>query len=1739
MSDINNVELVGESSPQEVPETVSTKTSVASNPTPLPREENPVQTPVSTLNPEVFNTDSAFSFESDDVEQIQFSFDDEDITLPINLTPVASKEVAMLTGSRLDVPKEYVEERVKHGDNSLVMEAIASYGEDYYQAQLAKSEREFANLETPQDAAAFLKSLNQKLGRVPTFAEQRAAYAQHLLATQPKGGSGQPIDLEKLSPVLRDTVKKNLLSADMLKMQQEYDASVGYMDMALDFLEIATPTGAASEEYLKYTSDIYNSLDKLPSLPLDKQRELITKMVEAAKKQETFLFNNNNSIITGGQIDTMYNAILQGASLIAEGATDAEVSARFESAFNGTLFVGEVAAIGKDLVSVGKFLMRRIHSHKNLKDLVSEQERLAAALIDKEVRRSLSPSNAQMEYVSLRDEPAIVAKKEDVREGLRARKEAKGTRKERKQMEAEKRELGILEGEQKNRDISKEAKEIAKDKKIKFKQARKEVLADQKERLDAIERRKATVQERIREFDYNAAGESELSRREELLRQGRMTEEDMFRETGENFVLLPEGQFLSVPVRAVAHVSDTIYKFKPSEQHKLEQQKGLKGVQEEAGMSTEEVVERVLPTPSERTDIGWANQVGVRELNDLILADEELSSIGMKLGRELEKANGTSLTIQQSATGFPLKANDSPDSLGTFTFKLGDGGNGGFKTAEEATQAADNSLTGYPYRVVEEDSGFYVEMDVEHYINPYNDVSGMTLGKTPSDLAAWFLDHGRKVEEDLIKGLYALKGVNRSRVQKMEDKAKKAIKGLSVEENVLLLKMLQHGDAKGVEWHQLRKANADMEANIPEKVFKSYRSIREVYDEIYQIRERNYYQKLRAANMKRIITGLDEDGLGTPVKKTEVEGDGMVYDVETKTLRNVKDLGEGEVIVKLGTEIEIDGEFRTYLRVPPKNIKPLIPGTTLNRRAGHIDRMYRDAGYIVEVPVIKTIDGEEVVKSKVTHIVKTEAEAEKIASGIEGAKVKESKETISAEMDVFSDSENVQFGYGAGHLKKRGEIAKGSDGMRDAEVLNAFESMFNSIAGIQKALDYNVYQAALVKFNKTFKDYLSQGVVTRFEASLDDMRKRDSKGQVVLPKDKALRKEMINHHAYLKSLRQHARGEVFKTVDRYTKPMFNFLRIEPDLQEVSSKMQRLTSELWIVWNGLYQGVQNTVPMLYTIGTGGTSGLKAVSTLPAVLMAHLTGNKSFLYKAIGDEKLADELLLEMQNNGMIDAVGRSNDFLDLARKEGESVATTTAKAVGKGVQQAVYSKPRRALVAFQEAPIVTGNVLAYLTEFFELVGRNGKRFDGKAKRDISFQAQKRTQTQNSMNQFWYQSRANPASLAFQFMQAVHKGFLDWVIEPQWEVIRKPLNKVLEPAFNKHLGSMGKNVGRTADSWGKAFMATALTYTVFGPEGGLGKGLGSSLEDFMRSQYDADEVPFALDAFLDGGANMILNESLEAMGVDAQFDINATMSPSAFIDMLMSLVMGDFPKVNMLGASGLAMGTIADSVYNSGAAIYTAAVSEEYNAIDAANRVLTETVTNFKIIDTAHKAYIGYWTERNVTSRSLSGQLRVTVAEHIGSFLGLKSELQEDYYHRKSFNGGTEEGIFDGSLYAKKNLDFTLKGFADELVLFHTKKSIGLTEEEVIQRTLDLMVKWVDITKTITDPAYHDTIDEQFEKRALKVGSSLYDEYYKPFLNKKAYKNTSKWLNILEQKMPEGKAREEVRNMKEAYKAFEGK
>ena len=1718
-------------------------------------EEAPLVSNIKNLD----NEEEFFFFNQEVApEQNTFNFWGSFKNTIFNKTQSAKTEIALIAGAMGEKSEEEITSSLNSGiftDEEMVQNQVSN---TFYTKDLEETQKKISESESPQSTLKFLEEFNAKSKRQATLAEVRWAYAESVLSRD-TGQTGE-VDYEKISPILKHTLQKNALASEALKQRTEYENSIDYLSLAVDGLEFVVPSGTASEEYLKYTSDIYQNLDKLPSLPFEKQQELIQKMLTAAKEQDTLLFNNNNSFINAKQIDTMYEALQEGASLYGEGYTQAERDSIAESGLNGTIFLAESADIALGVAHLARFLMRRIHSAKHLKEVAQEQERLMELI----VLERMSPNNATMKAEVTTPQAFILEEvtETDLRDGLKRVAGQKQTTLYRKQLEREKKELGILENKL-SESLNKEARVLANEEKIKFKDALKKLQTERKAVLNSVDNRKKSLQELIISFDKGAVAEADLSRIDTFLRDGRLTEADLItkEKTGANVFKKVDGYIGFSPVnRESVSVYDTLYSFSPLMQSNQELKGGLASLVKATGLTSEEVAERILPTPDSSTSVGFSNRNSQRELNDLIFADEDESTIGMKLGRELEKITGNSLTIETSATGINVKPNDIKESLGTYTFALKDGGNGAFKTRGEAEQAMERFAFGYDTRVVEKEQGFYVEVDVEHYINPYNDTKPLNLKNTPSKFVSWALNHARVVEEDLIRGLWAMKGVNRSTVQKMEVRAKEAVGSLDTSETTLLMKILEKGDLEEREWSTYSKLQEAMQEKVPKKVFESYKELRSVYDEIYRIREANYYNKLRAGNRKLVDLNTDgSHGTGIGAKKSEIDGDSKVYDIETKTLIDKEQLGEDDIIFKLDKGVEVDGDFRIFVRVTPERVKKIPAGRSLNRRTGHVDRMYRDAGWIVTEQYIKKVQGVDTEATKVTHIVQTEKQAESIRTNNPDKKYEISPSRENDELDaIYSDSESVQFGYGAAHMKKRNEQAKGPDGTGTAGILNAFESLFQSIGATQIALDYDAYNAVRVKFMKTFGEYLREREVTQFSSNLQDMLARNSKGKVKsIPKD--VLTEMKNHHAYIKTLRLRQTNAITKGVDETLTPFFNLFNKTPDVTKANAKIQGATSEMFIVWNGLYQGVQNMLPALWTIGTGGAGGLKAVSMLPLIMVARLTGSTGGLAKLVGSEALAKELLEELSNNGMIDAVGRSNDFLDLARTEGADVvvrggkgavdkAVAGGKRVAKGAKQLGYDVPRNLSLLLQEKPIVLQNVLAYLTEFNNLVGTDISKFNREARANISFQAQKRTQSQNMLDRFSFQSAANPLSAGLQFIQAVYKFSLDTVIEPQWEVLRGAANSVLKPVFDKELKSLGKNRARTADSYTKALAATMVTYYFFGPEGGLGKSLGSYIEDSIREEYPDGDIPIALDEFFEGAINVAINSNIDE---ESRVDINATMSPAAVFDMAGSMLLEDFPNVNPLGASTHMFTGAIESAYSIWNAIKAGIEPIDEGGITASQaglEIISEITENFKLLDSAQKYAISYWTGRNATSRTLSGDLPMTQTESLFKYgLGIEPEMHAEYYHRKVFGKFGQESILSSKGGNKKTIDWALQAYARELSNLQLSRKVGdmmsldfsSRARVEFEEQLDILNKWAYISRNAVDPEYHDKSDTAFAEVSLRIGSPNYEVIWKPLVEKSTFGNVHKSLRIMEQKFPEGQAMKDLKNTIEGYKIMEGK
>lgn len=1708
------------------------------------------ETPKPKEQPVVQEAEFDFSFGAN--SEFEFDFrEDVNVGVKLERTPDSKKELSLMASLYLDVPFDYISNQALQGDESLINQAFSEATSQKQSQDMANANEDIALAKTPEDVIQLLTRLNKSQDVPMILSEQRSAYVEALGVVSE--GDKEDLNFTNVSPILQYTLKNNIIAADVLKQKTEYENSKSTLDVGLAFLEVALPfTGVAEEEYSKATSEMYNRADEFNDMPFEKQRELIKGLVEGAKAQETVLFNNNNSFMQGGQIDTFYNLILQGGLNDPDSNfTAAERGELLETAFNSTVFVGEAIGLARDVGKLVKFLMRRIHSTKILKAGIEEEERIARLIIQRNTRDNLDPNTVSPSNITVKSEttnPSIQPTTVDSRVGLQEQASLKGTRKDRKVLETEKRNLGKLKGEQSARDINKEARVVSKEKKIKFKEARKEVVADRATQVKTIENRQGVNQEFINEFDTAAKAESDLSRIQTKLGDGRVTLAGLQKADGSFNATEYTGHYRVVPQREGSSVLDSQFAFSPKSQYQMEEAVGIEGMPEAMGMTKEQVAERFLPTGSPDTEIGLNNVLNPSSLNDLILADDKLSNIGMRLGRELESANGTSLKPVISGTRFKEGSTDS--SLGTFVFLLGDGAKGGFKKLSDAQGSANKAALGYDYNIVKKETGYYVEMEVDHYTNPFNDTKGLDIkaGTTPSKLTAWALNHARIVEEDMIRGLYALKGVNRSVVQKLETKAKKAM-FINPNKNLLLMKILEKGDDAGAEW--ATKSSIEKEfGTVPDDVFNSYRSIRDIYDDIYVIKERNYYNAQRAANQKVISLGEDFDNsygavlnvAGIKKKGSKViKGDELIYDTTTKQLVPKDSLTESDIVVELSQPIKVGTELRTYVRVQPQDVKKLKSGDTLNYGVGHVDRMYKDAGWTVKQDVVKKVNGVDVKSTRVVNIVKTEKEARALENAEEGIFASPSREN--KELD-FASEDSVQFGPSSSHTKKRGELVKGADGTKTAGVLNSFESLFATIGSVQNSLDFNVMKATEVKFFKAFEGVLKERSATRYENDISKMYIKE-KWERLSPD---MRTEFINHHAYLKSLRHFMWEGWMKSADEVTNKIFNKVGMEVSSQKAIGAIQQKTSVLGIVWNGLYQAKQNMYQVMFAISSSPKNGGKAVRALPALMSASISGDTSGLAKILKSDVLAKELLDELTTNGLIDAIGRSNDFLDLARTAGKNVSvgnskseltakvSGVAKAVGKGaVEATMFPALKRASQGIQEAPLIVGNALAYLTEFFELTAKNGGVFKGREKAEISFQAQKRMLTQNSLDQFWFQNRGNPLSFVGQFMQAVYKTFLDSVVEPQWEFIRKPLNAVLKPVLDRELGGLGKNKGRITDTYTKAFITTAITYTVFGPEGGLGKALGSSLEDFVRSQYKTtDDMPPLLDGFFNGMASELVNGSLKASGFDGKVDVNQTMSPSAFLDMFSSLVMGDFPQVNLLGASAFMVNNVAESAYSASLIAYDKLADGSLSTPETLALISAELLEPFKLLDSGQKAYIAYHTARNATSTSLSSDDRLTKAESVLSLFGYEPELLTDKMYRMKFSKGDGSGITDMDFWGKKSTNTALQMYARRLTYEMDMGTLTRERQQV------LYAEGVAFAKRMSAKSNWNAAENAFKERALKETPPSYNETIKPQITGNTIDGIVKALRITSQKADghSEEAEKVLNNLLDNYELIQG-
>lgn len=1614
--------------------------------------------------------------------------------LSVIKTPSSNKELATLVGITLGADKGLIEEELKSGNDTSLNETYAKIQAELDQFMFDSANQEIFDAQNPEAVVTILERLKSE-GKTTVNLGTLRTYALSKLET---------INPERMGFVSRHVARNIVFAQEIQKRSNELSAATPFLSILGDVGEYFLPTGTASEQLSKYKDSIPEALTAIKNSPPEKQISMLNALLDGWEQQETLLIENNNSLMTLGQFQSLRDAILQGGLDTIDGRTDSEIEQYLESALDAGFTLIGAKGVFKSVESVFGYLSKKVFASDN----VEVDTRLMAQLFDPNLPSANTLQENQAFYNKV---PEYL----DRREGLAQAAATKNTTKFRMTLESEKKALGARASTLLNSNTSNtEARELAKVNKIKFKEALKTVKDTKNKELTDIQNRQEVVQSHINDFDSAASAESELSRINQFVKDGRLDPEDLMRPTGKVNVVFG--------TRTNSHIVDTEYLESPVNKLKIEQEGGLQKIAEATGMTKEDIASRQVFTPTENTDIGFPNMLkNLTTMNELILADKSLTTIGMDRGRDLERQAGTSLTIRDSATGFKFAENDIKDSLGTFTFLLGDGVKG-FDNAEDALSASKVGLAGHDVNIVQKDGKWYAETSIEHKFDATRDVDGLYLDQdwTAGTMGRLLLNPLRLLGGDVLKGLFALKGKNRSVVQKLENRFIKSTEKLSAKQGISLSKILERGDNESLDWNT-KAAFKSATGETDDKVFDAYRAIRDIYDDVYEIRNKLYYQKLSSKNIKFVDDGKDGNLGSTLNPKSVGKGkdidseDGLVWDIETQRLiAPVPD--DGFSYVRLTNPIEAgENGLRSIVRVQPEKVSRL-PENLLNKRAGHVDRFYRETGWLVKTLGTKTVDGKEVPDNSITHIVSTKAEATKLAEENGGVAVR-SRENDEID-SIFGDDESVQFSYSSSHTKKRGETLKGSDGL-NAPLLNAFDTMGRSIASTQSGLDFNMLKSVETRFFNEFNDMIARDVNgnVNFSTNARSMIRKTSDSEI--PFSEKRLNEFKNWHGYLKTLRSHSNGEVFKAMDNVLAPVFdpifNVIAKAPllglkkrgtDTQAAAMELKGLVSNLFVVLNPLYQVPQNMAIGVYIAGTKGADGIKATLQLPALLVANKTGNYKMLTALVGgDESLARELVDELNNNGLIDAVGRSNDFLDMAKGDLNIGASSKIKSGFNAVRRNTTGLIYNAARGSQEKSLVAMNALSYLAEFNKVTRKGGK-FDGRGKGEISFQAQKNVQTQNSLDMFKYQDNNNLLSIPLQFFQHVNKLFLDIIVDPQYKVIVGAVETIIRKEIAS--GNIGKEAGAYSQTYAQALTTTMLTYATFGMAGGLGSSIGSDVEAKLRKQFpELADVPI-FEIMMNGVINETFNSTVEHLGGKGAIDITSTYGPAAFIDMVKSFMLDGFPNFNVMGVSGAATGSIFESL----SSIKAISQAPNIDTFEKATMIASEIAEPISGYRNLEKAAIGYLFGQLPYSRSLTSGLKIEKIEAILLAGNIQPALVSDYFQGSSFDKSSSSmiSLIGDEKTAQRNAETMIQAMTRDMA-YHK-----ITGRLDLAKSYELLEKWSTAAKAVSNPKYEDVISKAFGQMALTSGSATYQEYIKPYEASAQIGNRAEGLKVLRQK-----------------------
>ena len=1714
--------------PAQAPESVTTAlTDSGSTDVPPPAVEAVTAAPTKPKRiPQGTGTPLSFG---DEPMGIELSFAEEAKSWFVTRDPVRKSDLVITAMSILK--EEGIQEpRTEAEEEQLIQMAsdrVKQKRDALVQAQADQKILESTNVEETLDA---VQELQQRLNKPVLLSEIRADEIQQAYPTD------SPDAL-----YAADSIAANMRSAQFVSQaQQQLWDQTGWFDIVLDALEIVVPgtsvTFIASEARAKQElgggSSLWNYIDrggsyedlaqKLSDVPMEKRGAVVDSMIQQIITNETLLIGNSNSLLQADQLDLLEKTLRDGfAAYLGGGAFD-----------TGSLISGETGErvfSAVDLLTLGiyggakrlgKGVFRKLFPPDNARSFAGSRAdtgsgfdnrnavdpmgtRVAANATGSPIRSVVQqgipnfsaaqrfiPVNETIERVmpviSYRGKEVPVEELQRVVDQLDLRATGKMTRKARKDLDQERKAVGERIAYLESKAGVNEAAAPFVEQGLSRKNAIRKGKQAQQEELNALRTEREYLNSVIRQSDDYARAEAEASR----IRQA-----------------LDNAEVKYVARSSVARLNLAPAKQSPSSGAAIDD--SLKGIEEAVNplvKADELSIVNAFNKAVDEAAVGLDDAAKDLEFTAFDPARIEDSIRDMGLAQQIDPARYGEVVDQAAyqitrSTGGSLKhvpgnttwkPNSQSDSLGDFKVYFGNGDTG-FDTIEEASMAGKMGI-GEDLRPVQINGRWYLEKTFTHKYNPSTEAGYLDVSRISSvnPLFGWFLNPLRKLSQVNLRDVWGNIEANRSMAASVLKPAQKALNSLSAQELGDVSKLLSKGDEMQVVF-QREEVQEALGKLLSDKAYDAYLKTRAVFDMHYEVLNNSTRKVMERKGFKSMHTDDPNDSFfGELIRLDDISDEMRVLDTSTGKAIRKADIPEDAVIMRtVGRKTTDEGSF-TIVVGKPEKVGPL-PQQVVNKRVGHVTRMYQDRQFKVVESFKRVVNGVEIDDVRTLGITRLESESGDLLKALR-SNPKYANSTLEVRKTVENPEQSVEgffddmksMGYTSSNARTRGEQLLAAD-MSPARIADPIESMALAQFRIERELNMDVVKTLQQRFMNSFSEYLLHP--TALDKALDAFPREPAFLKFKEGTPTSVKNQIENAYNYIYTMDGIRKGKIaeyFNSAMRAVEETLyrgTGLQLNKALQKVvdgdaQRAFMRLATNAFIIGRPLFQIPTNllqTLNIMMRYPALGTRAAARAIGVASALAARGSDDFAGMWKALGKTGYSDEQLNQLldliDETGIVRTTGTVDDFLGAVSDGINQLEKPSGalKRLGQASVRAGTFIPRKALDAsskLQEASLNYVNLVAIIAEFDSAIER-GVKLTARNKSEILIRARGLTQTQNSLDQFGYQNGHNPLQMMFQFVQHVNKLFLDIAVEP-----------ALKAATGR--GIVKGNEGAFAESRRVAATVALLTVSLFGVNGlPVGSDVGGKATNYLREMYInsyGEDLPDELWQLFQGGLiNALINSS-----IDGNVDVTARISPSAFVDMVVQMF--DNMSLDIFGAAG----GITGSVLDIGHAVKVLATTPELDTMDKGLAILRETANFFSGMKDMERAQIASTWLTQPYNSSLSGNMRVTHDEALFNLFSVNSKMIEDVYRDADFSGRKKSTL-------EQTTNIMIRQMNRELTALKAAGSLDYF------KTVEVTEKWIKYAKAHVSEGQYDEVRKQFRMFMIQENGEGFRNFIKDYID----------------------------------------